>query len=359
MWSKINPRDNRPGWDVGKIMSSIRKTLFCLFVIVSFRLTINAYAEENTLKSISAEDGEFRVVVTGEGEPWFDPKTGGRVKFTFTVTEKVDNRQYPVYLDNVTAKVSNLSIFQGKLIVVGEEANLHSPVTTLIDLKNREEADSLIGFGITVSPTGRFLSYRKFYPPQTAEPPVMSDLVLVYDLADSADGNRMRGEDAYRNDPIGRLTEVGHPIYPESNAGKKHYRVWVPEENKRHAIIPNGFFWLDHDRKIAFGDQIGEEDYLVVVDLSNGLTHPVIHRMPIDLRSLLRPEDRENPSILHDVQPLKLESVQEVENGKIKVRISSRIPLRDNSFEFPFEEAAPVASQQTRESPPAAHEPQR
>jgi len=340
-------------------MSSIKKILFCLFIISSIRLTINAHAEDNTQKSISAEDEEFRAVVTGEGEPWFDPKTGGRVKFTFTVTDKVNNRQYPVYLDNVTAKVFNLSVFQGKLIVMGEEADLHSSVTTLIDMNNREEVDSLIGFGNTLSQTGQFLIYRKFYPPETAEPPVMSDLVLVYDLADSADGNRMRGEDAYRNDPIGRLTEVGHPIYPESNAGKKHYRVWVPEENKRHAIIPNGFFWFDHDRKIAFGDRIGDVDYLVVVDLSNGLTHPVIHRMPIDLRSLLRPEDRENPSVLHDLQPLKLESVQEVKNGKIKVRLSSRIPLRDNSLEFPFEEAAPAVSQQTQDSAQTTHEPQK
>jgi len=340
-------------------MFSIKQILFCLVVILSFRPTNNAYAEDDTPKSITAEDGEFRAVVTGEGEPWFDPKTGGRVKFTFSVTDKVNNRQYPVYLDNVTAKVLNLSIFQGKLIVLGEEANLHSSVTTLIDLKNREEADSFIGFGNTLSPTGRFLIYRKFYPPQTAEPAVMSDLVLVYDLADSADGNRMRGEDAYRNDPIGRLTEVGHPIYPESNAGKKHYRVWVPEENKRHAIIPNGFFWFDHDRKTAFGDRIGDEDYLVVVDLSNGLAHPVIHRMPIDLRSMLRPEDRENPSILHDAQPLKLESIQDVKNGRIKVHISSRIPLQDNSMEFPFEEGAPAMSQPTQDSAPPTHKPQR
>lgn len=353
------PCDDHPGWDVGKIMSSIKKILFCLFIILSIRPMIITYAEDNTPKPIAAEDGEFRAVETGEGEPWFDPKTGGRVKFTFSVTDKVNNRQYPVYLDNVTAKVFNLSIFQGKLIIMGEEANLHSPVTTLIDLKNREEADSFIGFGNTLSTTGRFLIYRKFYPPQTAEPPVMSDLVLVYDLADSADGNRMRGEDAYRNDPIGRLTEVGHPIYPESYAGKKHYRVWVPEENKRHAIIPNGFFWFDHDLKIAFGDRTGDEDYLVVVDLSNGLTHPVIHRMQIDLRSLLRPEDRENPSLLHEAQPLKLESVLVVKNGKIKVRISSRVPLQDNSLEFPFEEAASVLSHQTEGPALPTHEPRR
>jgi hypothetical protein len=330
-----------------------------MLVILSFRPTIDAYAEDNAQKSISAEDEEFRAVLSGEGEPWFDPKTGGRVKFTISVTDRVNNREYPVYLDNITAKVFNLSLIPGKLIVTGEEANLHSPVTTLIDLKSREEADSFIGFGNTLSLTGRFLIYRKFYPPQTAEPPVMSDLVLVYDLAGSADENRMRGEEAYRNDPIGRLTEVGHPIYPESNAGKKHYRVWVPDENKRHAIIPNGFFWFDHDRKVAFGDRIGGEDYLVVVDLSNGLARPVIHRMEIDLRALLRPEDRENSAILQEAEPVKLEGVQDLTNGKVKARISSPIPLGNNSLEFPFEGTDPAGSRQTQDSAPAAHQTQK
>ncbi|HUK55320.1 MAG TPA: hypothetical protein VLY20_01525 [Nitrospiria bacterium] len=341
-------------------MSSLSRIVFGLSVVLLFYPAINAHAEDGPPKSVAAEDGDYRVVLAGAGEPWFDPKTGGRVKFTFTVTDKANHQQYPVYLDNVTAAVSNLSIFQGKLIILGEEENLHSPITTLMDLKNRGEIDSFIGFGSAQSQTGRFLCYRKFYPPETAEPPAMSDLVLVYDLADSADGNRARGEEAYRNDPIGRLTEVGHPIYPENNAGKKHYRVWVPDENKRHAIIPNGFFWFDQDRKIAFGDRVGDEDYLVVVDLSGGLTRPLIHKMEIDLQSLLRAEDRGNASLLHDLQPIKLESVQDLKNGKIEMRLSSPIPLQENNVEFSFAGTAPTDSKPMPESsPPPVRELQR
>jgi len=328
-----------------------------LLAILSVHPVADLYAGDASSKSIMAEDGQYRVSLTGAGEPWFDPNTGGRVKFTFSVVDKGNDRPYPVYLDNVTASVNRIAIYQGKLIVMGEEATLHSSITTVIDLNSGEESDSFIGFGNTLSETGRFLSYRKFYPPQTAEPAVMSDLILIYDLADSADGNRMRGAEAYKNDPSGRLIEVGHPVYPEINAGKKHYRVWVREEDNRHAVIPNGFFWFDHDRKIAFGDQIGDETYVVVVDLSGGLHLPVIHKRGIDLSTLLRPEERENEALLRETKHFTLENIQDLKNGKIRVRISSAIPLQNDKIELSMEEPGPAASLQTHESVPSAHAP--
>lgn len=304
-----------------------------------------------------AEDSRYHIGLVGAGEPRFDPKTGGRVKFTFSVIDKVDNRQYPVYLDNLTAKVNRIALYQGKLIVMGEDATLHSSMTSLIDLVHREEVDAFVGFGNTLSETGRFMIYRKFYPTQTADPEVRSDLILIYDLSDSADGNRMRGVEAYKNDPVGRLIEVGHPVYPKKNAERKNYRVYVREENHRHTVIPNGFSWLDHDREIAFVDQIGGEYSLVVVDISGGLNNPVIQKAGIDVLSLLKPKDRENGALVHEPMQLKLENVQDLMNGKIRIRISSPIPLRDDQIEFSFEEQPPTPSVQTNKSVSSPREP--
>jgi hypothetical protein len=340
-------------------MYLILRALVWLSTILLIHPAADLYASDASSKPIMAEDGRYRVSLTGPGEPSFDPKTGGRVKFTFSVIDKTNDHPYPVYLDNVTAQVDHIAIYQGKLIVMGEEATLHSSVTSLIDLDSREERDSFIGFGQTLSETGRFLSYRKFYPQQTAEPEAMSDLILIYDLDDSADGNRIRGGEAYKNDPSGRLIEVGHPVYPEVNAGKKHYRVWVREENERHTVIPNGFFWFDHDRKIAFGDQIGDETYLVVLDLSDGLNHPIPHKMGIDLMSLLKPEERKNEAVLQEAKRLKLENIQDLKNGKFRIRISSGIPLQNNQIELPKEVSGPAVSEKTHESVQPAHDPLR
>lgn len=325
-------------------MGFVLRGMMGLLVFLWVYAAASLAAGEPAAKSITAEDGRYQVNLTGAGEPWFDPKTGGRVKFAFSVIDKVNDRRYPIYLDNVTSKVNEIRISKGKMVVFGEEATLHFAVTTVINLENRQEIDSFIGFGSTLSETGRFLSFRKFYPPETAEPATMSDLVLVYDLNDSANENRLRGEDAYKHDPMGRLVEVGHPIYPEGHAGKKNYRVWVRDENRRHTVIPNGFFWLDHDHKIAFGDQIGGENYLIVVDLSDGLTRPLIHKVGINVLSLLKPEDRQNESLFQEAKRLGLESVEDLKNGKVRIRVSSPVRLQDNSLELSLEESAPAAA---------------
>lgn len=335
---------------LGGIMSLILRMLPWLLAMILPHQATHLYAGEPNTKEILAENDHYRVILMGEGEPRFDPSTGGRVKFTFLVTDKVKEHPYPVYLDNIASKISQIKIFEAKLIVFGEEAALHSSIITLIGLHDGKEIDSMAGFGTTMSETGRYLSYRKFYPLQTADPPVKSDLVLIYDLSDSPDGNRLRGEAAYRNDPIGRLIEVGHPVYPETNASKKNYRVWIRDEKGRHTIIPKGFFWFDDDRKIAFGDQVGGENYLVVIDISNGLDKPIIHKKWINILPLLRPEDRQDDSLINEAKRLSLEGIQGMNNGMVRLRISSVIPLSTNELELQVEDAEPIPSIQPHES---------
>jgi hypothetical protein len=254
------------------------------------------------------------------------------------------------------AKISRIAIYRDKLIVMGEEAALHSSITSLIDLALREEVDTFIGFESKLSGTGRYMSFRKFFLSETSEPESMSDLVLIYDMAGSADSNRMLGIDAYKNDPIGRLTEVGYPVFPEKNAGRKNYRVWVGDENRRNSVIPEGFFWFDDDRRFGFLDRVGGKYSLIVVDISDGPGHPVIHNRAIDLPSLIRPEGRESEALIHEAEPLRLETIENGLNGKIRIRLSSRIPLLNDQIEFSMDESAPAASVQTNESPKAPQE---
>jgi hypothetical protein len=306
------------------------------------------YASENT-EIVMAEDGRYVISLSGPGEPWYDPKLGGRVKFTFSVIDKVNSRQYAVYLDNMTSKINRIAIYHDKLIVIGEESSLHSVITSLIDLSNREEIDTFVGFETKPSGTGRFLSFRKFYPPETSEPEAVSDLVLIYDMDGSPDSNRMRGIDAYKNDPIGRLTEVGYPVFPEDFAGRKNYRVWVREENRRNSVNPEGFFWFGGDQKFGFLDRIGGKYLLIVVDISNGPSHPVIHTHEIDPLSLIGPEENGKPDMIHAVEPLRLEGIEKLKDETLRIHLAAGIPLQKNQIEFPAEESAPTASTQSNE----------
>lgn len=288
--------------------------------------------------SIHAENDRYRVELKGPGEPRFDPSVGGRVRFTFSVMDKAGNREFPIFLDNITSKINHIRLSEEMIIVFGEEATLHSSVTTLINLEDQKEKDAIMGFGNTLSETGRYIVYRKFFHPDSAEPARMSDLVLIYDLWESSDTNRMKGKEVYRNDPIGLLTEVGYPVYPEDKAGKKNYRIWVRDEKRRHSIIPDGFFWLDEDRRVAFADRVGGENYLVVVDITTGLESPVLNRTWIDPRSLVRLEDSGGELVGDYIQELRLEDIQSIENGSIRIHVLSDYPPQEYELEFTEEE---------------------
>jgi len=320
----------------------------CLGLMLFLSPPFPLHASENT-KMLMVEDSRYVINLNGPGEPWYDPNLGGRVKFTFSVIDKLDSRQFAVYLDNMTAKINRIAIYRDKLIVIGEEASLHSVITSLIDLSRREEVDTFVGFGTQLSGTGRFLSFRKFYPPDTSDPEAMSDLVLIYDMDGSPDSNRMRGIDAYKNDPIGRLTEVGYPVFPEKFAGRKNYRVWVRDENDRNSVVPEGFFWFEGDQKFGFLDRIGGKYLLVMVDISDGPSHPVTHKHEIDPLSLIGPEGSGKPDVIHTVEPLRLEGIEKLMDDRIRIRLAAGIPLQNNQIEFPAGESAPTASVHSNE----------
>lgn len=225
-----------------------------------------------------ADNGHYQVELTGTGEPWFDPRSGARRRFTFRVTDHSGGDPFPITLDNLTTQIDKINLYGDRLVVFGEESSLHSPVVTLIALSERAELDTFIGLGVQASETGRYLSFRKYYPPQGADPPRVSDLVLVYDLTKGPAENRLRGLEAYRNDHVGRLTEVGRPLYPEINLAKGTYRVWVPEERERHLLLPEGFFWMEDDRYLAFAEKVGDRNYFILADISGGLNNPVVYK---------------------------------------------------------------------------------
>jgi hypothetical protein len=79
--------------------------------------------------------------------------------------------------------------------------------------------------------------------------------------------------------------------------------------------------------------------------------------MGVDLSSMLRPEDRENAALLHEAKQFKLENIQDLKNGKFRIRVSSGVPLQSDQIELPMETSGPAASLQTHESAPSAHLP--
>jgi hypothetical protein len=280
---------------------------------------------------VAAEDERYQVHLAGSGESWYDPNMGSRMKFSFKVLHKTTREEALLTLDNLTTAVKDIQVVGDRLVVFGEEPTARASVITFFHLKTGQVVDTLLAYDYSLSKTGRYLAYRKFYPAQS-DPPSTSALILLYDLQADPSENRLKPEK--RLDPFDQMVEVGHPVYPEWNVSRKSYRVWVQDHHQRHHLISKRFAWFDEDRKLVFGEQVGDQNFLVVLDLSNGITGPEIYRMPIEPKPKLLPENGTEQAALPYVMPLSVDSIQPLDHAKVRLTVSSKTGRQSEEIEL-------------------------
>ncbi len=212
----------------------------------------------------------------------FGPRES-KSRFLFSVTDKQTHKESILQVQNQTDKLKRLEIVNDILIVFGLIESYGMDVVTFFDLPRGEERDSFMGYALNLSDTKRYLIYNQWHPriaPAAAE----SSVILVYDLRASPQENRV-GPGVQR---AREADEVGHPIFPEENAQKQIYRFWVEEEQDQHNVGPWGkYLWLDQDNKVVFVDKHAGENWLVLVDLSQGLNKVEIRKRVIDVSGVI------------------------------------------------------------------------
>jgi hypothetical protein len=107
-------------------------------------------------------------------------------------------------------------------------------MASVVDLGAELVVDQFLVAQPSISPTGRFIAYSRFQPPQSQE----EDVLLVYDVGSSNQLNRLpanaRGTEFMRN--------VGLPVFPEWHAANQKYRgrndtPGAPIETLRSAVV--------------------------------------------------------------------------------------------------------------------------
>ncbi len=69
---------------------------------------------------------------------------------------------------------------------------------------------------------------------------------------------------------------------------KQVYRFWIEEEQHQHNVGPwRKYLWLDQDRKVVFVDKHAGQEWLVVVDLSEGLEKARIRKGRIEWEKIV------------------------------------------------------------------------
>jgi len=277
---------------------------------------------------VDIENEEYMIKLTRwERLPPYDDR-----KFTFSVHHKLTQQDSIIEMENMTTEIGEIKIVKDRLVIFGDVSNAAWGVT-ILDLKRHKEIDFIICYRPQLSETKRYLIYEKFYP--RFSPEEASDLILIYDLEQSPEDNRV--EEKYKNirekskrvgDPgyLIASENVGYPIYPEENIAKQTYFVWVPSPEERHFILTRGkYLWLDQDNKILFVDGYGGENWLVLVDLSKGLSKMTIKKKIIDVASVLTldPKTPDYETLLkEEKERFAVSELRPRKDGRIDIHLS-------------------------------------
>lgn len=253
-------------------------------------------------------------------------------KFVFTVRDKRTQSETSIQMKNRTDRVERLSIIDDALVIFGSISSYGMDVVTLFDLSNGTEKDSFLGYAVELSDTKRYLIYNQWHPriaPAAAE----SSVILVYDLIASPQENRVDPKVQRARE----ADEVGHPIFPEENARKRIYRFWIEEEQDQHNVGPwRKYLWLDQDSKVVFVDKHAGEEWLVVVDLSQGLDKARIRQKAIDVARILsaKPGDLNYEALLKEgKERLTIEGLEH-RDGRIIISVLPDIKYKTTQIEM-------------------------
>ena len=166
-------------------------------------------------------------------------------------------------------------------------------MASVVDLGAELVVDQFLVAQPSISPTGRFIVYSRFQPPQSQE----EDVLLVYDVGSSVPLNRLpsnaRGlEEAMRN--------VGLPVFPEWHRANQKYRGRnetpdAPIETLRSAVV-----WATDTDFVFLAGRGGSADpdaSLAIhhVRVRGGGQPPVLRSQTIDANKLIDLAGSSNP----------------------------------------------------------------
>jgi hypothetical protein len=208
------------------------------------------------------------------------PNSQGPRGFTATVRHLPSTRLLELTSELHLTRIDRSFVSGTKLIVLGEAGKAGG--VSIFDLQNARELDWFYCYAPRLVSENWIVYVEFYYAHQAGEP---TDVVLVYDLMRSSTDNRME-KDRGASDKLDRI-HVGAPTFPESNARLHTYDNVVSDVTAARHVLGPPFYVLLPPSRLLFTASQGTSavpnllNYLVVVDLSEGVLKPRIHQVDI------------------------------------------------------------------------------
>jgi hypothetical protein len=226
---------------------------------------------EGSDRSVS---GELRVNVQGSG--------GSAIELTAAVP---------------FSKIGDAFIFKDKVAILADAGKADGVV--IFDISTKREIDRIRCYQPR-RVSDAWITYVEWYPAHSSSEP--TDVLLGYDLALSPLDNRLEKSTVPPDagDARSGATRVGFPLYPLSNALRKSYANSVPDRLQAEVLLgspsillPSGELVVPVDMGLDAGNY---RTHLAVIDLSGGLSHPVVRR--VELPTDKYPRRNDSPTMM-------------------------------------------------------------
>jgi hypothetical protein len=151
-------------------------------------------------------------------------------------------------------------------IVVFGSAGPYGTNISIVDTEKAALVDTFLVHDPVLSPNGRWIVYRKFFPRQTDLP--TSDEYLLYDLSKTPAQDRP--SEPFSLDRLD--TDVGTAIYPLGWKNEPGDNIGAPEEQRHGHMSPS--FWAPDSKAIVFADTLheGKPDIVLIAIDDRGAT---------------------------------------------------------------------------------------
>jgi hypothetical protein len=242
-------------------------------------------------------------------------RIGGRI---FDLRLQFGTTTQTVRIEDATKVIDDIVSFNSnqKLVVLGSTGS--SDIFTVIDVASASVVDYSMCSNLQVSTNARYLAYTRYNAPQS---PYLSDVYLVYDVAQSATANRMPG--GFRLEGL----DVGWTIFPAEARQNRQYVS--PETNPdRFHIRQSPLTWISGTR-LAFIDYAMEHTNLVLADVADGVDRPRLTIKELDPAAIVDYSKVEPPhSPAGYIRALSISSIPSDTNDlKLRLRMPTGSPV--------------------------------
>ncbi len=195
------------------------------------------------------------------------------------IQSKIDQKIYQIKYQNAFQDLFRAEMVDQNLLLVFGNLPRDGGCITICDIQKEKWIETLRCHKYDFSPSRNYLIYETWYP-RLAPPDARKSILMLYDFK--------RCEE---NKPIiNTLSDfpplaIGWPIFPEEPAALQSSDISLFSE---YSIL-SPFLWSTGEREfiVVIYDETVSENFIVRIDLNDGIDHPRIKRKPIDVDSLI------------------------------------------------------------------------